>query len=739
MAAETPAYRNPKLAVETRINDLLKRMTLKEKIMQLCTFSPVSQVRKVAEQYETAIEVSREHILQGFGQVGVFLRFTNPRQGAQLANAVQRIAVEETRLGIPLIVQDECLHGCMADGSTNFPQAIGLASMWSPELLEPVVDAIAKEVRARGINQCCSPTINIARDVRCGRTEETYGEDPHLTSRLAVAYIKHLQAHGIIATPKHFVANYVGDGGRDSHAIHFSERILREIYFPAFEASVKEAGALSMMTGHNSLDGIPCASNRWLLTDVLRKEWGFKGFVISDNGDVQKLISLHHQTDSLEEASAMALNAGMEADLIWPPPSPVNYGYAIHLEKAVKKGKVTAKTLDEAVRRVLRTKFQIGLFENPYVDEDAAERIIHCEEHRTLARETALLTPVLLKNEGLLPLKAKKIKTLAAIGPNAATARPGGYAPREIHLVSPLEGLQAKFGKSLKILHQQGCPLTAIDRKGIATAVKAAKRADAAILFVGNNSDKFMGVADTTEGERHDRSNLCLPGLQEELIHAVADVNKNTVVVLISGSAVIMESWLPKVKAVVHAWYPGEQGGHALADLLFGDANFTAKSPITMPKRTGQTPLYYNYRPNGRVPDYSDLRGTQEEFPFGHGLSYTDYSYEKLLVRKGRSPKTFPIRVSFSLTNTGKMAGEEIVQLYIHDLYSRITRPVKELKAFQRIALEPGETKKVSFLLEKKDFMYLDEKFKPILEPGDFEIMIGSSSADIRLSRTINL
>jgi beta-glucosidase len=712
-------------------------MTLREKVGQLVSTTPISQLREPRYTDDLAIANGKKLIDMGIGQLGVAARHATPAGSARISNALQRHALEGTRLGIPVLIQDECVHGCKASGSTMFPMSIGMAATWNPALLERMVDAIAAETRARGIRQCFSPTLNLGRDARCGRVEETYGEDAYLAARMGVAFIRTLQRHGVAATPKHFAANFVGDGGRDSHAVHFSERILREVYFPAFEAAVKEAGALSVMIAHTALDGIPCSNNRWLMDEVLRREWGFKGFIVPDNTDVQKNFAVHSQADSYAQSAKWCLEAGLDTDLSWPPPPP-KLCYIDHLPGLVRAGKLDPRCVDASAGRVLRVKFQLGLFENPWVDEGLAAGLAQCPAHRALARETAVESMVLLKNEGVLPL-GRGARRIAVIGPSAKKARLGGYTCEEAAAVSPWEGIRARAPRGTKLLFAKGCDLASGNTRGFAAAVRAARRADVVLMFMGNSSDKMIGQPETTEGERHDRCNLDLPGVQAELVKAVAKANRKVVVVLQNGSAITMKDWVGEVGAVLEMWYAGAEGGHAVAEVIFGDHSPAGRLPLTFPVTTGQCPLYYNPRPHGRVPDYCDQRGAQHQFAFGHGLGYTRFEYDRLQVRRSGKGRGLRVGVSCRVRNAGGRDGDEVVQLYLRDCYSRVTRPIKELKGFARVRVPRGEARTVRFELGWADFSYLDERLRPALEPGDFRLMLGASSADLRLERTIAL
>lgn len=736
--------------IEKKVEDVLAKMTIEEKITQLRAkwlipgkqiydfFRMVPQEKRQRfidlifatffadrEFYDkTTSTYVREHwkeILEkdrNIGMLSIILRSFPPREAAELHNEIQRFILENTSYKIPIIIHDEGLHGCMARGCTIFPQSIALASSWNPELVEKIGAAIGKESRAHGIHQLLSPTINIARDPRCGRTEETYGEDPYLASSMAVAYIKGVQSQGVICTPKHFAANFVGDGGRDSNAINLSERLLREIYFPAFKASIQKGGALSIMAAYNSIDGIPCSCNRWLLIEILRKEWGFKGFVVSDYTSVIGLITHHGVAGTKMDAAKKALEAGLHVEL------PESDCFE-HLPELVKEGKISEEIINEAVKSVLRAKFWLGLIEDPFIDPNYAEKICDCREHRQLALEAARQGIVLLKNDGILPL-TKNLRSIAVLGPNAAVMRLGGYSGYGVKVVTPLEGIRNNIIGSTKTYYAEGCSLSGKSKEGFKEALKVAKNSDVIIMFMGNSVPE-------TEGEQRDRCDLDLPGVQEDLIMEVCDLSVPTIVVLINGSAITMLKWMDLVNAIVEAWYPGEEGGNAIADVLFGYYNPGGKLPITFPKIAGQLPLYYNPKPSGRVYDYVDLRGTQALFPFGYGLSYTSFEYSNLRITPERITPNRKLKVGVDVKNIGQRRGDEVVQLYLHDNLASLARPIKELKGFKRVTLEPGEEKTVEFNIGPEDLSFYDLNMNLVVEQGEFEVTIGSSSEDIRL------
>jgi beta-glucosidase len=720
--------------VEQRVADLLSRMTWEEKVDQLGSYNQFSAWEDWTAFGRLSLEKRIERVKAiptagavgiGIGQFSVVLRELPPLEAAKKANEIQEYARQHTRLGIPPIIHDEGLHGLLANEGTSFPQGIAMASSWDPQLLEEVAGAIGREARTRGIRQLLSPTINIARDPRCGRTEETYGEDTFLASRMVVAFVRGLQGQGVIATPKHFAANFVGDGGRDSYAIHISERLLREVYLPAFEAAIREGGALSIMAAYNSLDGLPCSCNPWLLTELLRSEWGFEGFVVSDYDSVIHILEKHAVAADKTEVAKRAVEAGLDVEL------PGSICFTGPMLAGLKKGSISEKAVDEAVSRVLSVKFRMGLFEDRLVDEGKAAAGSHTPPHQALALRMAQEAITLLKNEKkTLPFPAR-LTSLAVIGPQAGRSVLGGYTwdgYAADRFTTPLQAIENKVGEKVAVHYAFGCDVTGDAKDGIAAAVEAARQSQCAVLFLGNDR--------RTEGEQKDRANLELPGAQPELIEAVAATGVPVVVVLINGAPVVMTEWIDKVAAVVEAWYPGEAGGQAIADVLFGDANPSGKLPVSLPRSMGQLPLFYNYKPSGRIDDYVDLSG-KPLFPFGFGLSYTSFGYRGLVITPANARAVDKVTVSLEVENTGSLAGDEVVQLYVHDKLASVVRPIKELKAFQRISLQPGETRQVRLELDVHQLGLYDAGLNFIVEPGEFDMMVGSSSEDIRLQGTL--
>lgn len=855
-------YQNKQLPVEVRVKDLLSRMTPEEKFWQLFMI-PGDLDQADPSQYKHGLfgfQVSAGNKGDAGGQM---LRYNTNESAVALAkkiNAIQRYFVQQTRLGIPIIPFDEALHGLVREGGTTFPQAIGLAATWDTALMNRVAHAIATETKQRGIRQILSPVINIATDVRWGRTEETYGEDPFLTSAMGVAFVRAFEQKGIITTPKHFVAN-VGDGGRDSYPIHINERLLEELHFPPFKACIEQGGSRSIMTAYNSLNGVAASSNHWLLTEKLKKQWGFGGFVLSDANAVGGEVVLHYTAKDYPQSGKHAINGGL--DVIFQ----TEYKHHQLFQQPFLDGSIDSNRINDAVARVLKAKFELGLFEHPYVPEDIPAN----STHKQLARQAALESFVLLQNKNKTLPFSKNIRSIAVIGVDAVEARLGGYSGPGNQPISILNGIRQRAGKTITINYQPGCgrsseayvvipsahlsnqnkeglqaayfnnitfsgtpaleridkqidfhwtlfgPAAGMDadfyaarwsgylqspvtgkykiglegndgfrlyinnqlvidnwqkqsyhtavkdyffekdkryaikvefyepkgnatikliwnvgvqndwRKRINDAAAAAKQADVAVVVVGIN-----------EGEFQDRALLSLPGHQEALIDAVAASGKPVVVLLVGGSAVTMSNWIDKVQAIASVWHPGEEGGTAVADILFGDYNPAGRLPITFPQHEGQLPLVYNHKPTGRGDDYNNLSGLPL-FPFGYGLSYTSFAYSDVQLTANNIRTKDSTVVSFTISNTGSRDGDEVVQLYIRDLLSTVARPVMELKGFQRVHVKAGESKTVSFVITPHMLSMLNEQLQRVVEPGAFQLMIGASSGDIRLKAVLNV
>ncbi len=863
-------YKDHRLPIEKRVKDLLGRMTPEEKFMQL--FMVPGDPADHPEQYKNGVFGLQLNTAtsggDAAGQMMTYSPGSDLRQSIDKVNTIQKYFVTNTRLGIPIIVFDEALHGLVRKDATVFPQSIALSATWDIVLMGRVANAIAYECKQRGVRQVLSPVVNLATDVRWGRVEETYGEDPILSAAMGVAYVRAFEQIGIITTPKHFVLNH-GAGGRDSYPVSVSERELEEFYFVPFRACIREGGSRSIMTAYNSLNGSPCTANDWLLNYKLKQQWGFGGFVISDAGAVGGANVLHFTAKGYDDAGKQAIENGL--DVIFQ----TDIAHADLFKEPFIRNKVNIARLDSAVARVLKAKFDLGLFEHPYIPIVISDTT-QWSAHHQLAKEAALKSIVLLKNDSkcVLPL-GEGVKKIALIGTDAIEARLGGYSGPGNRKVSLLAALNNAVGKDKVITYASGCgrghkghnvvageylytkangkkavglqgeyynnisltgrpelirndasidfqwtlfspdpkinydffscrwsgfikspvtgkinigiegndgyriyldgslfidtwdkqsynttvkefdfvadkeyaikveckeptgnarlkliwdaAITDTSEKKIAEAVEAARSSDVVIVAVGTN-----------EGEFQDRSHLSLPGKQEEMILRLAATGKPIVAVLFGGSAITMSNWSDKVNAIMDVWYPGEAGGEAIADILLGKANPSGKLPITFPMNEGQLPLTYNHKPTGRGDDYADASGSPL-FPFGYGLSYTHFDYSECKLSATEISGTDSVIVSFKLKNTGKCAGDEVVQIYIRDELASVARPLMELKAFKRVHLNVGEEQKVSFVVTPAMLQMLNEQMQWVVEPGRFRIVIGSSSKDVRCRTILNV
>lgn len=860
---QQPLYKDSTQPVERRVADLLSRMTPEEKSWQIFMI-PGDMDHAEPGQYRNGLfgfQVSAGGRGDAGGQLLNYNTSENALRVAHKINGIQRYFVEQTRLGIPIIAFDEALHGLVREGATAFPQSIGLAATWDTALMGRVAASIASETRRRGIRDILSPVVNLASDVRWGRTEETYGEDPFLASAMGVAFVGAFERVGIITTPKHFVAN-VGDGGRDSYPIHYSERLLDERFLAPFKACIDRGGSRSIMTAYNTVDGTAASSNPWLLLDKLKRQWGFKGFVISDANAVGGELVLHHTAKDYPSSAQHAINGGL--DVIFQ----TEYKHHALFLPDSSLGRIDSARLNDAVARVLRAKFELGLFEHPYVSETAV-KADEDKENKAIARQAARESFVLLKNEGqVLPIR-RGVKTIAVLGADAAEARLGGYSGPGNGKVSILQGIKERAGAGVRVIYAEGAnrdnrdysviPATYLQyegREGLhgiyfasrhADSLPVAERmdrnidfhwtlsppapglttdwysaqwtgtltapvtgkfriglegndgyrlyindslivsrwekqsyhttladysfvkgrrydirveffetnGDATIRLVWNvrdtvdrakkireavaaarQSDMAVVVAGITEGEFQDRAMLSLPGDQEALIQAVAATGKPLVVLLVGGSAITMNNWIDKVQAIGTVWYPGEEGGHAVADVLFGDYNPAGRLPITYPVHEAQLPLVYNHKPTGRGDDYNNLSG-MPLFPFGFGLSYSKFVYEDLGFEKNAIAVGDSTTILLRVTNASDREGDEVVQLYIHDELASVARPVMELKGFQRVHFRPRESQVLSFIITPDMLRMLDKDLHWVIEPGEYRIMIGGSSRDLRVKRNL--
>jgi beta-glucosidase len=738
-----PKYRNPSLTVDERVADLLPRLTLEEKVQQITGGAEGRSVEVIDPTGTFTSEQARAVLGQWWNPDLVF----TPRRSAILRNGIQRYLREKTRLGIPNLVMGEALHGFMEYGSTSFPQALGLASTWDPELVHQVFTAAGDEAGSRGAGQVFSPVLDIARDPRWGRTEETYGEDPFLASRMGVAAITGLQGdsfmigrHHVVATAKHFAVHGQPEGGTNTAPANYSERIIRENFLVPFQAAVQEAKVGSVMASYNEIDGIPSHINHWLLDRVLRQEWGFGGYVTSDGDGLQMLVGGHHVAANNADAARLAIAAGVDYDL--------SDGSVYRtLLWQVKQGSVPESELDQAVGRVLATKFRLGLFDNPYVDPDYAEKTVNGAEHRQIALKAAQEVVVLLKNEkNLLPLDLTKLKNIAVIGPNAADVHLGGYSRDPLHGVSILQGIRDRVGSKANVVYAEGCKITdakpdwhgwfadnvklidpATQVGSVQAAADAARKADVAILVVGENESTNREA--WSEQHLGDRDSLDLLGAQNDLVKAVVETGTPTVVFLINGRPLSINYIAEHVPAILEGWYLGEEGGTAAANVLFGDVNPGGKLPITFPHSVGDLPDFYNHKPTANRSYAFSTR--KPLYAFGYGLSYTTFHFDHLRIEPAQIEIGGTAKVSVDVTNTGSREGDEVPQLYVHQKVASVTRPVMQLKGFQRISLKPGEKKTVEFTITPDMLSMLNVDMHRVVEPGVFEIMVGPSSDQV--------
>ena len=758
--AQQPAYRNPRVPIERRITDLMARMTLEEKVAQmLCLWDQKKLITDANGRFSSATAPKWFRI--GIGRIERPQDGHDARSEAEFVNAIQHWVRDSTRLGIPVLFNEEALHGLEAAGATSFPQAIALASTWNTDLVQRVFTAAAAEARARGVGQVLAPVVDVAREPRWGRFEETYGEDPFLVARMGVAAVRGFQGtdsiigpQHVFATLKHMTGHSQPESGTNVGPASIGERTLRDVFLYPFEVAIKEASARSVMPSYNELDGIPSHANRWMLHDVLRGEWGFDGTIVSDWFAIDQLVERHHIAADQADAARRALGAGVDIEL----PDPAAY---TTLVEQVQRKQVPIEAIDAAVRRLLRAKFQLGLFDNPFVDVAAAERISGAESTRPLALEAARQAIVLLKNDNnLLPLRAGAYSHVAVIGPHAGEVLLGGYAGVPAQVVSILDGIKAKLGTSAVVEYAEGVRITedsvftkdtqphiggtrskfrngadrvvvpdsAANARRMSDAVALAQRSDLVILILGDNEQTAReAYADDHLG---DRASIGLPGQQEALALQIAATGKPVVLMLINGRPQSIPNLVPKIPAILEGWYLGQETGTAVADVLYGDVNPGGKMPVTVARDAGQLPVFYDYKPTGRRGYVLD--SIAPLFPFGFGLSYTSFAYSDPRLTATHMPRTGTTSVMVDVRNTGARAGDEVVQMYIRDEVSAATRPVKELRGFQRVTLAPGESRTVAFEIRGDLLAYHGVNMKRVVEPGEFQIMIGGNSVDLK-------
>ncbi|MFC2090612.1 glycoside hydrolase family 3 N-terminal domain-containing protein [Bacteroidota bacterium] len=757
-----PAYKNPNLPIDERVADLLSRMTLEEKAAQMIAADKeVKDSIFIMEDGEIAFGNIKEAFPHGIGQVTRVsetrggqsqtsrqdAKPLSPYENTVLANKLQKYFIENTRLGIPVIFHEECLHGLVASQATSFPHPIAIAGTFNDALVGEVYTMIAKETRLRGGHQALTPVVDIARDARWGRVEETYGEDPYLTSRIGIAAVKGFQGEGpeidkehIAATLKHFAAHGQPEGGTNTAPANYSERILREIHFFPFREIIQKAGVKSVMTTYHEIDGVPINANKWLVTDLLRNEWGFEGFVVSDYFSIREMherwgINTHRVAADGKHAAELALKAGVNIEL----PNPDCY---LNIIELVEEGIISEASIDKLVAELLRVKFELGLFDNPYTEPEEARAFCASEKNRGLAKEAALQSIVLLQNKyEAVPLNLDDIKHIAVIGPNANRENIGGYSGPPYHYSTLLEGIKDKVGNRAKVSYAEGCRITIggswvedkvnfpdeeEEQDRIAEAVNLAKDADVIVLGIGGNEQTSR--ESWNNYHMGDRASLDLVGMQDELIDALTKTGKPIIAFLFNGRPLSINNLIDKADVIFECWYPGQEAGHACAEILFGEYNPGAKLAISFPRSAGHIPVYYNHKPSARRGYFND--DVTPLYPFGYGLSYTTFEMSKLRLEKDVISPDESLKVLVDIRNTGTVKGDEVIQLYIRDELSTVTRPVKELKDFARITLEPGQMKTVELTITPEKLKFYDINMDYRVEPGVFTVMVGSSSAD---------
>ena len=746
---------NPNLSIEKRVNDLMARMTLEEKVAQM----NMLQLSKINfDDNGNIIKASLDSLFKGQSIGCLESPFVGVNEIAKLSEAADNYLRENTRLGIPALQIAECIHGQLAFGATIFPQAISQGSTWNPELIQRMAGVIAEEASLSGVDQALSPLFDLARDPRYGRVEECFGEDPFHVAKMGIAFVTGMQGmpsitkdsipdHKLVCTAKHFVAYSAPVAGLNLGPVTIGPRDLRSLYLYPFKKVIKEANVYSIMPGYNEVNGIPLHANEYLMRDVLRKELGFKGYVFSDYDAIWMLERFHKITANKSETAIRAINAGIDLE------APHSYAYS-ELIDLVETKKIDIELIDEAVRNILVVKFKAGLFDKPYKAPVNVSSLIHTDESVSLAREIAEESIILLKNQdNLLPLDITSLKSIAVIGPNANQVQYGDYSCTKENTsgVTILEGIRRYANNKIKINYAEGCGITDLDGSNISTAIKAAKKSDVVVLVIGGTSSTLSGIGwgqenigdYSTCGEGFDRTELTPPGIQAKLIKALYDTGKPIVLVMVHGRPYSIPWEKEHIPAILEAWYPGEQGGNAIANILFGEVNPSGKLTVSVPQSVGHIPVFYNYKPSGRGFYYQ--RGTPEKpgrdyvfsspeplFPFGYGLSYTEFQYSDLKIKNTRKF----VHLSLNVKNTGKRIGKEVIQVYINDKISSVTTPVKVLKEFKKIEIKPSELVNVTFSIPIEEFGLWNKNLNYVVEPGEFDIMVGSSSEDIRLVKS---
>jgi len=732
-------YKDPSLTVKERVAALLSKMTIEEKIAEMTSSG-------VIHDEDGYFDLDKNIKAHPYGFNSGFMSGYKNEDFAEYTNSIQKFNIEHTRLGIPALVGAEGLHGYMVKGATVFPQAIALASTWDTALVEDIASAIALEMRATGAHRALGPVLDLARDPRWGRTEETFGEDPYLLSRIGLAFTNGLQGkdesfldeNHVISNLKHFAVHGQPEGGSNTGPANFSERIIRENHLYPFEVAIKQGNAMGIMVTYNEIDGVPMTANYEYITSILKEEWGYKGTIGPDYGAIDHLYSKHHVAKDSSEAVKLAIDAGIQR---------IGLRYCDNYKTVLdlyKKGQISEAQIDSAVSSSLNVKFLLGLFENSYVDTTLQSQVLNSQSNRKLALEAARKSIILLKNENnILPFDSETIKDLAIIGSNAAGIHLGVYTAEPRVGISVLEGIQ-KFAKNrFNVHYAEGCGITIgepswisndavelsdpeSDAKLIMEAVQVAKKSDVVLLVLGGNEATSREAWDDHFGDRDD---LDLIGQQNELVKEIVKTGKPVVVLLINGRPLTINYIAENIPAILEGWYLGQETGTAVADVLFGKVNPGGKLPITFPRSVGQIPCYYNKKPSQNYWDYTFAESTPL-YPFGFGLSYTTFKYKNLKVAQETIAPDQETKVIVEVTNTGDVTGDEVVQMYIRDKISSVTRPVKELKGFKRITLKPGETKTVTLSITPEKLQFYNINMERVVEPGEFEIMVGTSSVE---------
>lgn len=752
-------YKDSNLAVEVRVNDLMERMTIEEKISQMSMLS-LSQLK--LDPNGDIVEASLDSLFKGRSTGCLESPFIGVEGIAKLSEATDKYLRNNTRLGIPAIQIAECLHGQLAFGATIFPQAIAQGSTWNPTLIKKMAETIAIEASLSGVDQALSPLFDLARDPRYGRVEECYGEDPFHVAEMGKAFVIGMQGdptitknyipeNKLMCTAKHYVAYSTPIAGINLGPNNVGPRDLRSLHLYPFKKVIEEANIYSIMPAYNEVNGIPMHSNEYLMKDILRKELGFNGYVFSDYAALGMLENFHKVTHDKAETAIQALSAGIDLE------APNNYAYS-QLSELVKTGKIDVKLINEAVKNILTAKFKASLFDRPYTAPKGISTLVHTKESVDLACEIAEESIILLKNQdNLLPLDISKLKSIAVIGPNADQVQYGDYSCTKDNAsgITVLNGIQQYVNDRVKVNYAEGCKIATLDKSNISAAVEVAENSDIVVLVIGGTSMTLSGIGwgkdiagdYATCGEGFDRATLTPPGVQPELIQALHKTGKPIVLVMVHGRAYSIAWEKENIPAILEAWYPGEQGGSAIAHILFGDINPSGKLAVSVPQSAGHTPTFYNVKPSGR--GYYRKPGTADNpgrdyvfsspdplFPFGHGLSYTQFEYSDLIVEE---TNVDTIRLSVKIKNTGKRIGKEVVQVYFNDKVSSVTTPIKVLKGFEKVEVKPDEDVTVNFSVAINELGLWDKDMNYIIESGEFDIMVGSSSDDIRLRKIITI